>query len=350
MNLFAFGDSITAFAGATSAAKAFISQLALALGLSLDNSGVSTAMCIDQGSAFMQKSPAAGDMTSIGFGTNDQAKYDLDPAKRGYFIDCLRSGAVRMASGVKNATPANNVTFTGSYGSGYAYGTYGLSSAGSKASFSVSGTSVALGFLRQYNNSGTFRVKIDGTQRCIPDSAGVDKCTFSIGGDVRTLLGASFGPMALQFSGLSAGTHSVELEVLSADAQNVVFFQWYSAMQPKNKVVIYNIPHARAYTYGGSDANVDNYNADIASLVTSLSGAGLPVYLADVSSVMTNADFNDNVHPNDYGHTKWYEAGYNKLYTAPAIPPAVTFSETKIYLGSDGLFYGYAGGNYVKLP
>ncbi|KAA8555108.1 hypothetical protein [Pseudomonas marginalis] len=340
MTLFAFGDSITAFAGATSAAKAFISQLALALGLSLDNSGVSTAMCIDQGAALIQKTPAAGDMASIAFGTNDQAKYDVDPAKRGYYIDCLRSYAVRMASGVKNATPANGVTFTGSYGSGYAYGTYGLSSAGSKASVSVAGTSVALGFLRQYNNSGTFRVKIDG----------VDKGTFAIGGDVRTLLGASFGPMALQFSGLSAGTHSVELEVVSADAQNVVFFQWYSAMQPKNKVVIYNIPHARAYTYGGSDANVDNYNADIASLVTSLSAAGLPVYLADVNSVMTSADFNDNVHPNDYGHAKWYQAGYNKLYTAPAIPPAVTFSETKIYLGSDGLFYGYAGGNYVKLP
>lgn len=340
MNLFAFGDSITAFAGATSAAKAFVSQLALALGLSLDNSGVSTAMCIDQGAALIQKAPAAGDMASIAFGTNDQAKYDVDPAKRGYYIDCLRSYAVRMASDAKNATPANNITFAGPWNNGYAYGTYGATAAGAKASFSITGESVALGFLRQYNNSGTFRVKIDG----------VDKGTFAIGGDVRTLLGSSFGPMALQFSGLSAGTHSVELEVLSANAQNVVFFQWYSAMQPKNKVVIYNIPHARAYTYGGSDANVDNYNADIASLVTSLSAAGLPVYLADVSSVMTSADFNDNVHPNDSGHAKWYQAGYNKLYTAPSIPPAVTFSETKIYLGSDGLFYGYAGGNYVKLP
>ena len=336
---FGFGDSIATGAGASGAAAGYLAKVALAFFMSLDNSGVSTAMCIDQGAALIQKAPAAGDMASIAFGTNDQAKYDVDPAKRGYYIDCLRSYAVRLSSGAINATPANNVSFSGPWNNGYAYGTYGATAAGAKASFTVTGTSVALGFLRQYNNGGTFRVKIDG----------VDKGTFAIGGDVRTLLGAQFGPMALQFSGLPAGVHTVELEVLNATAQNVVFFQWYSAMQPKNKVAISNIPHALGYTYGGSAANVDNYNADIAALVSSLSAAGLPVYLADVSSVLTTSDFTDNVHPNDSGHNKWYLAIYNKLYAAPTSPPATTYTEAKVYVGSDGYLYVSVNGSFVRL-
>lgn len=339
MNLFAFGDSITAFAGATSAAKAFISQLALALGLSLDNSGVSTAMCIDQGSALLSKAPVAGEVSTVWFGTNDQAKYDTDPAKRGFYIDCMRAYAVRLSTSPMLATPINGVTYSGSWGSSYAYGTYGASAPGSKATFSTTGNSVALGFIRQFNNSGTFRVRIDGT----------DKGVFPIGGDVRTLLGSSFGPMALTFSGLGAGNHNVSLEVVSADPQNVVFFQWFSAMQPKSKVIIGNVPHAIAYTYGGSAANVDAYNADLASLVASLSALDLDVSLADISSALSPSDFADNVHPNDSGHAKTYQAFYGAASgTTP--PISITYSETKLYLGSDNKFYASRNGKLVVVP
>lgn len=329
MKLFAFGDSITAYAGASSPQNAYISKLAASLSATLDNSGVSTAMAIDQGTALINKAPAVGDVSTVWFGTNDQAKYDTDPAKRIYFIDCIRAYAVRLATSPVSATPVNGVTFTGAWGTGYAYGVYGSTAAGSKATFSFSGDSVTLGFLRQYGNSGTFRVSIDG----------VGKGVFAIGGDVRTLLGSAFGPMALTFSGLGSGSHSVSIEVVTADASNVVFFHWFSAMVPKCKVAITNIPHAVAYTYGGSDANVDAYNSDLSGLVSALASLGLDVSLVDVASILTDADFADNVHPNDQGHAKIAELIQYSLSGGAEIPPAIKLEATQVFKGSDGEFY-----------
>lgn len=338
MKLFAFGDSITAYAGASSPQNAYISKLAAALGATVDNSGVSTAMAIDQGGALINKAPAVGDVSTVWFGTNDQAKYDSDSVKRSHFIDCIRAYAVRLATNPVAAMPVNGVTFTGAWGTGYAYGVHGSTAAGSAASFNVSGESVTLGFLRQYGNSGTFRVRIDG----------VDKGVFAIGGDVRTLLGSAFGPMALTFSGLGAGSHSVNVEVVTADASNVVFFHWFSGMVPKCKVAVANIPHAVAYTYGGSDANVDAYNSDISDLVFELSSLGLGVLLVDVCSVLNKSDFADNVHPNDQGHEKVYKA-FSFALTESQHPDEVQYTQTSVYEGSDGYAYILLSGKMKKL-
>lgn len=336
MKYISFGDSITAHAGASPASNSYINLLNVDFGQAFENTGVSTAMAIDCTSALFSKNTASGDKSVIMFGTNDQAKYDVDVTKRGYFIDAIRGYAVWLCANSVLATPANGVTFTGTWSNGYALGTYGSSAANSKATFTVSGSNICLGVFRQYNNTSTFNIKIDG----------VDKGNFSSGGDVRTLLGASYGINGLMFTGLSAGTHSVELTVLSANASNVVFFKFYSGLLPKAKASIVNIPHAVNYTYGGSNANVDNYNIAIAALVAELAGYGLDVSIADVSSQLTPSHMADNVHPNNAGHLKIRGVIYTSL-TGNAPPPL--FTETKIYLGTDGNLYGGNIGSLVQL-
>lgn len=333
MTNFSFGDSITAGAGASVPANSYISKLGVLLDLAFVNSAVSTAMLADQEAVFGMKTIDAGDTTVLAFGTNDQAKYNTDPAKRGYFIDGLRHYAVQAAAYVSPATPASGVAFSGAWGNGYAYECYAASAAGAKANFSASGNTVCLGFIRQYNNTGTFRVRIDG----------VDKGVFAIGGDIRTLLGKAYGPMALAFSGLGDSAHAVEVEVLSANASNVVFFRHFSSCAPKARVCIVNIPHAVAYTYGGSSVNVAAYNAAILELVAELQCYGLDVKLADVASVMTAADFADNVHPNDAGHAKYASV------LAAQLSAGVTLTPITIYRGSDGFLYAGETENAVKL-
>lgn len=344
--LFTFGDSITEGAQSTSTAKRYVNLLSTALGTTLDNSGVSTAMVMDQYSTLFSKLPLSGDIGTVAFGTNDQAKYDLDPTKRGYFIDGLTAYILWVACQPRIATSANGVTFTGAWSNaGLALGCYASSVPGAKATFTASGTSIALGMYRQFGNASTFRVKIDG----------VSKGVFNTGGDIRTILGGAWGPMCLVFDGLSAGSHSVEIEVVTGgSAANIVYFHWFCSLSTaRNKVAVGNIPKSVAYTYGGSAANVDAYNADIAALVARLTAAGADVRLADVCSALSPSDMFDNVHPNDAGHAKMANVFKAVLQqTQTTTPPAntMTYTLASIYSGSDGNFYAKAGsGPYKKL-
>jgi lysophospholipase L1-like esterase len=335
MKYTALGDSITYGAGASSSANSYIGRLNTDLGVTVDNAAVSTSMVMDQTPALYTRTTSTGDRSIVMLGTNDQAKYNTDPVKRGYFIDGLRAFSTWLSASCALVNPSS-ATLTGSWNNGYAFSCYGATSPGSKATFTVSGPTVVLGMLRQYNNSATFSVAIDG----------VNKGTFAVGGDVRTILGAAFGAMGLAFSGLGAGSHTVEVTVLSADSANVVFLHWFSACVPKAKAVIGNIPHAVAYTYGGSSANVDAYNADIASLASEMSGYGLDVSVVDICSALIAADMYDNVHPNDSGHLKIRGLFYTAL-TGQAPPVLVTPST--IYIGSDGNFYAGQLGNLKRI-
>lgn len=285
-----FGDSIAAGMAASIPAKSFAGLLAPQFPV-LAKHGVSTAMIVDQWDIVQAVTIDPGDTSIIFVGTNDQACYDTNVAKRGYFIDAQRATAVRLSAEWKPATPGN-VSFVGTWTSVYAWGSYGSATPGNTASFVAEGTHVVLGMVRQKDNTGTYRVRI----------AGVDQGVFQMGGDVTTLLGRSYGPRALSFA--TSPGDLVEVSVVTADSSNVVMFQWLSSFAPKAKVVICNIPYAVNYTYGGSDANVDAYNTALATEVAALSSFGLDVSLADVRSVLTDADMYDNVHPNDSGHQK----------------------------------------------
>lgn len=334
MKYFAFGDSITTGAGASPASNGYIGLLNLEVGQAFENTAASTAMAIDSTAALFGKNSATGDSSVIMFGTNDQAKYGLDVQKRGYYIDAIRAQSVWLGATCFLATPSS-VTFTGNWSNGYALSTYGSTSAGSKATFTVTGSAICIGMFRQYNNTSTFNVKIDG----------VDKGNFNTGGDVRTLLGASYGINGIMFTGLSAGSHSVVITVITASASSVVFFKFFSGMTPKAKVILVNTPYAIAYTYGGSSANVDDYNVALSSLALDLSAQGLDVSLANANS-LTASDMADNVHPNNSGHLKIKNLVYAELTGGL---PSLTYTQTQAYLGSDGNIYADGASGKIQI-
>lgn len=343
-SLVVFGDSIPTAAGASSPSKGLMQLFASRHGLTLINKAVSTAMALDETTQLMNTVMQPADKAAVMFGTNDEAKYDLDLVKRGYFINTLTSYVARLACGSKDATDANGVTFEGPW-QNYEYGLPAGKAPGAKATFSFTGKALAIGTLRQYGNTGTFRVIIDGIDQTVNGQA------LTVGGDVRTLLGTPHGTSCFVFDNLGEGQHTVMFEVLTADPSNVVYFHWFSDLIPRNQVAVVNIPHAVNYTYGGSDANVDAYNADIAAMVAKMANIGLSVKVADISSKLVKSDMSDNVHPGDTGHAKGADSLDEAFDLVPTSPtqPGVTYAETKIYAGSDGNCYALLNGLMKKI-
>lgn len=330
----AFGDSITSGAEASTPANRFISRLNQALAVQFKNLAVPGSMVMDQEAAVYAETFAPGDVTLLGFGVNDQAKYVDDAAKRGYFIDGLRAYAILAGTTAKVANPQNGVTFSGVWSNSYSYGTYGSAAPGSKASFSVVGSSVALGFMRQTGNTSTFRVKIDG------QSKGV----YSSGGDLTTVKGKPYGPMCLLFKSLGAGTHQVEIEVVNGDGYYPVYFRFFSGCDRSAKVCVLTVPRAVKYIGGGSAENVALYNASISTMVGELQSIGLEVLLADVTSLLKPEDMYDDVHPADSGHLKYFAAISGQLLTPPlGINLGLCFS------GSDGNLYAATSAGLRKI-
>lgn len=341
MNNRATGDSITAGTGASVSANSYVNRLGTWLP-AFQNFGVSTRMALDASGTLYSLSPAvaAGDTSIVMFGTNDEAQYATDAAKLDYYIDAMRGHAIYQSAVTKAATSANGVTYTGSW-SGAAFSSYGTQTAGDKASFNITGESVALGMLCQYPNTSTFQVKIDS----------VVKGTYSTGGaNIDTILGQAYGVMCLAFGSLGAGTHTVEIDVLTGGTNQVTYLQWFSDCTPLAKVILNNTPHALTFIgalSNGSVANINTYNSALAALGTELQGYGLDVTVVDVCSLLTISDISaDGVHPNDSGHLKIATADYTAI--TGLIPPP-TLMATTCYSGSDGNAYIAVSGVVHKL-
>lgn len=362
--LFAFGDSITVGAGASSNSLGYAYVLAGKLGATLKNLGQSSAQAIDKCPALMANQPEAGDSSLVFFGTNEQHYCFTDPAtdatadaknalQRQYYRECMRAYGVRLAASPKAILPATGAVFSGALvTSGLVYGSYGMAAAGSKVSFAASGDKIALGFLRQRNNTSTFQVKIDGTV----------VGEYASGGDIRTEInsgaGTQHGLMAFVYSGLGAGSHAVEIIATSAASTGgKLVFPLFSVEldQPNKKVLFVNLPLGKCYTNGGNDANTDAYNAEISALVAELRGYGIDARIVDIRSRFTIDNMYDCHHPNTYGHALIADAAYSVLTNDP-IPPIdpsepdpITYQPIVTVKGSDGHIYAYDGLYYTQL-
>ncbi|WP_320194951.1 SGNH/GDSL hydrolase family protein [Agrobacterium rosae] len=319
--LFAFGDSITTGAGATPRTKGFAYLLATKLGLTLNMLGASTAQAIDRCPSLMANQPPAGTPSVVFFSTNEQHYCYTDPAtdpdaaaknanQRRYFKDCMRAFGVRLAATPKAILPANGAVFSGpKITSGLVYGAYGLSATGSKVTLQCFGDKIALGFLRQRNNTSTFKVKIDG--------AVVGE--YESGGDVRTELNSSAATqhalMSFVYSGLGIGSHLVEIEATYAAGAGKLVFPIFSVEldQADKMVAFVNQPLGKCYTNGGNDENTEAYNSEIASLVTELQGYGVDARLVDVKSQFNASLMWDCHHPNTEGHALMADLAYAEM-------------------------------------
>lgn len=328
------GDSISLGYGASvPSVKGYVPQLEAALGITFDKIAVSGSQSIDHIDAVFSRFPAPGSKSLVMLGTNDQDWYGNDAAKIGYAMDALRAYAISLTCDAYDtpSTPpySSGVAFTGTWVGGLPCGGYGSSALGAKANVTIPGNTIMLCMVRQYNNTSTFTVKIDG----------VSKGSFSTGGDLRSMAGKSWGPMGLCFTGLGSGNHNCEIEVTS-NTGHQVFFRRFASVQPHSSIRFINVPTGNGgYNYNGSDAGVVTFNAALDALAAELVGYGTDAAVIDSnSSLIPSTDMNDKVHPNDTGHSKILADAHLGITGEPLMFPS-TFKrgiDGKIYFTTPG--------------
>lgn len=298
-------------------------------------------------------SPGASDTSIIWLGTNHQ-KLGVDATKQATFKSALRSVILQRALASKTSA----ASFSGESGTWAGTGlwpSFGRASTGvgSIKTFTVTGTAIYLEMLlvkpiAAPDNGGTYQIKIDGGPAQSFDSTA----------DIATLNGYPYGVRSHRWSGLSSGSHTIEVKMTGASN---LYVQWAggNAQTVFPKVYVANIPRMSSSTapgmgyaaWGGSTANVQSYNADISATVAELQADGLNVSLVDLYSVIndtTDLHTADGLHISDAGHQKVAAAFLAAMTSSapPPPPPAVTYAP--LYKGSDGLYYTDAMG--AKVP
>jgi lysophospholipase L1-like esterase len=341
----AFGDSQTE-ATYTASANRWRTILAGNLGQTITSYAHGGDQVGDQLPFFVARTaPGASDKSIIWLGTNHQ-KLGVDATKQGYFKDALRSVILQRALATKQAA-ASVAGESGTWAGTGLWTSFGRASSAvtSTKTFTVSGTSVYLGMLivDTAGAAGTYEVKIDG---------GTAQSFSSTAAGLTSPNGYPYSERGHRWAGLSSGSHTIEVKMTGASN---LYVQWAggSAQSVKPKVYVANIPRMSSASglgyaaWGGSTANVQSYNTDIAAVVAELVADGLDVTLVDLYSVLndtTDLHSADGLHISDAGHVKVAAAFYSAMGGSP--PPTVTYSP--LYKGSDGLYYTDAMG--AKVP
>jgi lysophospholipase L1-like esterase len=299
----AFGDSITVGHGASNyLTTAYIPLLIQDTGWSISNHAVSGSQVPDQAAAVYADTVTNNSVATYMLGTNDQDVYGIDANKLSIFKSGHEAEIAWLAipNTDKVLGTSSSVAYTGTWTNTNAYH-IGKNTAisGATATFSVTGENVLVEMIQgdQYVQ-GAYTISIDGVSQ--------GNFTSIPAASMTTQNGAVYGPELLVFKGLTNSAHTI---VITATDTNGVYFDWAAGISSTTTytptVYVANIPYGNNYGYwGGSSANVDSYNAAIASNVSELAGMGLNVKLVDDNSVVdpTTDLSSDGLHPNDAGH------------------------------------------------
>lgn len=289
------GDSLSIGYAASAPAKTWHSLLSSAMGWTFNVMGVSGSMTADLAAQMYGQTVASGDLAILRVGTNDARHVGSSSASmHEIYRRGLRAALAWLVFDMKKAK-TSAVTYTGAWDETYVYGIGRRSTTnGSKAAFSVAGTSVFINMIYQDVSTGQFKVTIDG----------VSKGTFSCAapGFSAVSSGVTYGPMGLRFDGLTDATHAVEIEVVSpTGAPNYVYFDAYGGNAPHASAIVCKIPNAASYPSGGSNALTADYNAIIDSVASEF---GAVVSVVDLNTGRTAADTDGSYHENDSGQAK----------------------------------------------
>ena len=313
-----FGDSLTAGVNATPASNGWAPLVWAQLGLPYTNYGVNNTMVADMATTVYPINIADGDISTVMIGGNDERILQNDPVKREFFKLGLKDQIAWLA--LINKKKGTTAALTGSWSPTVAYGIGMVSGTpGSTAIFeNVSGTVIFVSMAYQ-NVNGTYDILIDG----VKVGSG---STYAAG--ITTPGGKSYGPMLYQFP-VAAGLHTVQIAVTSGP---YVYVEWVAgndqpALPP---VYVLNIIRASNYTFGGSDAIVDDYNANaVAPAVAELAAAGLNVKLINAHDALNSTtDMGPDYHPNNSGYAKIAAVAYAAM-SGP--PPLYSFEPVQVY-------------------
>lgn len=301
MTFKAFGDSIstnTTSSGASPAANSWIG-LFTPQTAAVSGNGAGDMAKVIQTSHTAEPSRKYAVM----IGTNDARHYKSDAQKQGYFKNFLRSGIVWLTCPtLKKARTSGTAVYTGTWGNtaGNAFGKVATTN-GAKVTETFSGDTLYLGYIIQ-NSTGadsTAEVRVDG------NLVGTVGCYMN----GNTVGGNSFAGACARFSGLGAGSHTVEITVTSPNGK-YFYFDFVagsddidSAGVALSNVIEYS---PAGYTsFGITSAIIDQYNAIIDDMISELSADGLNIVLVDNhASIVNTTDLADTVHPNNAGHAK----------------------------------------------
>lgn len=343
---FSYGDSNTAGTIGISPSDRYVNKLATLLGVPIVNRGVNGSMAGELSTAALTLALGAGDFVTGAVGINDQRIYGTGVARRAAFVDMMRSfclavvapqrvravDAAMTKSGPWTATPG----YLGAYVDGVA-----------SASVQVSGSTVWVGYIVSDWSGAHSRatVKIDGAfvGEIVTDAGGVG---------ISTQNGLLWAPAAKAYALPTGGPHTVEITTTVPGQRFYLEFVAGSDQPSPTPLYLSNIPRMSAAGYaalGGSDQNVADYNAAIASLVNELQLALRSVTLVESWSVINPlTDLQpDGIHENAGGHTILA----NKFFTTIVPPQGVQYGPATIQVGTDGNYYAVKadGSGRVKI-
>lgn len=304
--------------------------------LTATNLGVDNDQAADLSDDVLPLFPMGRSVYTIMIGSNDQRLYLTDADKLQVYKDALRAHIVYLSTPYAFKTLPTNTT--GNYkvtegGAGWAsadawtgveYGRY-TSTTNDSQTFTAYGTTVYVTTITQYSAAAlteTYSISIDGV------SQGSFNVAPGNNANITTANGKTYAERCHRFSGLAAGAHTVVLTDTGGASGNV-YLEWAAgnhtqygpyayAMRPR--VIVGQVTRQSvAYPFGGSDANVNTYNAAIQTLVAELQADGLNVVLVNTTDAVdqdtsASGDMNaDGIHYKNEGHEKLARLFYGAM-------------------------------------
>jgi len=322
-----FGDSITE-ATYLPDAQRWRTILGTQLGVSITNYAHGGDMVGDQANEVYAFNPVAGDVALVSLGVNDQRIYGVDTTKQAYYRDGMRAYLSWLALGTKTKAVSGGVTSGSSWTN---TGLYGIgkraTTNGDSITFTCTG-SVAYLALLLHDGACTYSLKKNGVLLADFDGS-TPGCT--------TYNNYPYTERGHRITGLVAG----DTITVTKTGGSYMYVQWFgdNNQTVKPRVFVGNIIRPKTYQWGGSLANIQSYNADLAQIVTDLRADGLDVTLVDLYSALdpeTDIDPADNLHANAAGHAK-IAAAFRSAIVWENLEHQ--FSPVTVLKRDDGLFF-----------
>jgi len=176
------------------------------------------------------------------------------------------------------------------------------STIGNTASVSVSGTAVTLVYMARLGDGGKFTVTIDGN---------------SVGSQIDTAFGSVTGwtpatgfiPMAIRYTGLSAGAHTIQITQSASGVVQMLFAvgsgeSVHPAVYVTGPLLMADYTAFSPYNQG-SDAAVAAFYQMVQDVVAEVVADGGRAFTFDINAYYNKAHVDaDTVHPTDTGHAE----------------------------------------------
>jgi hypothetical protein len=298
----------------------------------LTNSGVGSADSTDAfDNIYSKTSITVNDRSAWLAGYNDMRYYDSNSDMLNTFKDNIYAGSVWLAtlSADKKTGQGGGTTESGTWSNSDIFTALGRKSSTQNdyVEFTASGTVIYVGYTKLVTGTGQFELFVDT----------VSKGTFNCYGAKTSASGNTYSAALARVTGLSSGSHTVKVKVVSASG--TVYFDWgvgNANTGPEVRIGACLYMNSTGYSSyspynNGNNYAVENFRGQAFLAVEDLKDDGLSIQTIASNyyyNVSTDIDA-DNVHPNDSGHDHIADAFIEDIEDNPPFPsesPSVSVS------------------------